>query len=110
MEELRDLIPANWRVSSAHYAVDDYADLPTVFVSLDSIEPPRRDPGLRDFDLTRLRRIANWIVKGDRIQPIEVGSPATDTPYQYRIRNGFHRFYLCKALGFTLIPTVLIDE
>jgi hypothetical protein len=110
MEELQDLIPAGWRASSAHYAVRDYADLATVFVSLAAIEPPLRDPGSRDFDLTRLRRVANWIVTGVLIEPIEIGTPAKDIAYQYRVRNGFHRFYLCMELGFTMIPTVLIDE
>ena len=110
MELLRNLIPADWRPSSAHYAVKDYADLPTVLVSLDAIDPPRRDPGIREFDLPRLRRLASGIVKGERIQPIEVGAPAKDNAYQYRVRNGFHRYYLCKELGFPMIPVVEIDD
>lgn len=110
MEQLQDLIPAQWRASSAHYAVHDYRDLPTVLIPLDAIEPPLRDPGSREFDLPRLRSLASGIVKGERILPIEIGAPARDIAYQYRVRNGFHRFYLCKELGFTMIPTVLIDE
>jgi hypothetical protein len=110
MKQLQDLIPVHWRPSSTHYAAKDYADLPTVIVSLDAIEPPLRDPGVQEFDLTRLRRIAGWIVEAIPIQPIEIGTPAKDPSYQYRVRNGFHRFYLCQALGLTQIPTVLIDE
>jgi hypothetical protein len=109
-EQLLDLIPSQWRAPSSHYAVLDYADLPTILVSLDIIEPPMRDPGIHDFDLPRLRSLASGIVNGGHVYPIEIGTPARGVGYQYRVRNGFHRFYLCKELGFTMMPTVLIDE
>ena len=108
-EELSDLIPPKWRPSSTHYAVKAYADLPTVLISLGAIEPPLRDPGIREFDLPRLRSLASGIVKGDLILPIEISARPKDPAYQYRVRNGFHRFHLCKELGFTMIPAVLID-
>jgi len=33
-----------------------------------------------------------------------IGALARNAAYQYRVRNGFHRFYLCQKLGFTSIP------
>jgi hypothetical protein len=106
MDELRDLIPPGWRAPSAHYPCAPYKDLPTVFITLDIIEAVRRDPGTRDFDIPRLRRLADGITKGHPIPPIEISSPARDEAYQYRVCNGFHRFYLCKELGFKSIPAV----
>jgi hypothetical protein len=110
IDSLRDLISVEWRAPSLHYVCKDYADLPTVLVLLAAIEPPRRDKGVADFDVTRLRRLAYGIANGMPIPPIEVGVPLRSDAYQYRVRNGFHRFYLCKELGFTMIPVVEIDD
>jgi len=106
MDDLRDLIPAGWRAPSAHYLCKPYAHLQTIVLSLDTIEPPRRDQGIAHFDMRRLRSLADGIVKGEPILPIEVSVPARSDAYRYRVCNGFHRYYLCNELGFTSIPAV----
>jgi hypothetical protein len=108
MDDLRDLIPADWHAPAAHYPCADYGDLPTIFVPLSAIEPPPgRDEG---FDLLKLRCLATDIAQRKPIPPIEVGVSARSEAHQYRVRNGFHRFYLCLELGFTSIPAVIIDD
>jgi|ERR1700722_8054959 len=106
VDELLDLIPVGWRAPFAHYLCAPYVDLPTIFVSLAVIEPSRRDQGTRDFDIPRLRSLAEGIVKSNPIPPIEISSPARNDSYQYRVCNGFHRYYLCREFGFTTIPAV----
>jgi hypothetical protein len=106
MDGLRDLIPVGWRATVPHYRCKDYVDLPTVLVLFDAIEPPRRDPGIMQFDMRRLRSLADGIIKGEPIPPIEVSILARSDAHRYRVHNGFHRFYLCKELGFTAIPAV----
>jgi hypothetical protein len=110
MDALRDLLPAGWRPNAAHYTCKPYADLPTMIVSLDRIEPPRRDPGVAHFGVPRLRSLASGIIAGHPILPIEIRSPAINAAFTYRVANGFHRFYLCKALGFTEVPAVDVTD
>jgi len=110
MEQLRDIIPDGWRTKSSSYPCEHYRDLPTVEVSLATIEPPRRE-GMKGphFDIARLRRLARGIVCGDRIPPIEVTPRSSVGVYAHRVRNGFHRCHLCVALGFTAIAVVEIE-
>jgi hypothetical protein len=110
MDELSDIIPEGWSASAACYPCEDYRDLPTVIVALRSIEPPRRK-GMNapHFDVPRLRRLAQGLVAGHRIPPIEVTPKSSVGAYPYRVRNGFHRYHLCIELGFTKIPVVEIE-
>jgi hypothetical protein len=109
MDELRDIVPAGWRATTDHYPCQDYRDLPTAVVPIAEIEPPMRDEGIALFNLPRLRELAQGLVAGSRILPIEVG-PSLNVAYRYRVLNGFHRFYLCRYFGYKEIPTVLIDD
>jgi hypothetical protein len=110
MEQLRDIIPDGWRAKSASYQCEHYQHLPTFEVELSSIEPPRRSAMEGPhFDVARLRRLAQGIILGSPIPPIEVTPKRADRAYAHRVRNGFHRYYLCMSLGFTKIPVVEIE-
>ncbi len=111
MDALRDIIPDGWHPKSPCYPCEHYKDLPTIEVALHAIEPPRRK-GMQGphFDIARLRRLAQGIVAGDRIPPIEVTPKSEAALYAHRVRNGFHRYYLCKRLGFTVLPVVEIED
>ena len=110
MDQLRDIIPDGWRAKSVSYPCEHYRHLPTIEVELIAIEPPRRS-GMKGphFDIPRLRRLAQGIIAGNRIPPIEVTPKRTGAAYAHRVRNGFHRYHLCMALGLTKIPVVEIE-
>jgi hypothetical protein len=53
--------------------------------------------------------LAQGIVAGDRIPPIEVTPKSCVGTFSHRVRKGFHRYHLSVALGFTAIPVVEIE-
>lgn len=81
-------------------------------VSLTEIEPiPRfvtHPKDFRGFDRPRLVRLLKGFVAGDEIEPTPaIELPARDfcdSPYRYRVCNGFHRFHASIAAGFVMLP------
>ena len=69
---LTDIVPREWRPIGSHFS---YANSRTgeavEIITLTSIEPPVRDPGIPYFCKDRLRSLAAGMVKGDRIRPEE---------------------------------------
>ncbi|HXQ51990.1 MAG TPA: hypothetical protein VN802_12915 [Stellaceae bacterium] len=92
-----------------------------VLVPLREIEPPYRKPALardwRGFERARLISILKGIIAGAEIEPVPLlelpaGSFVVPTfvrpgPYDYQVRNGFHRFYASIAAGFEYLPAVI---
>lgn len=100
--------------SAAHYPCKPYRGLPTEYISIVAIEPPRhKGTGFPDFNIKKLRTVARDIVKGRRL-PIEVRILIPGDSYKYRIRHpdcrATNRFYLPKELGLAEIPAAVFDS
>jgi hypothetical protein len=86
-----------------------------VIIPLREIEPLPRSPehprDWRGFDRGRMISVLNGIATGAEIEPVPVVElPYADfpqSPYLYRIYNGFHRFYASVAAGFECLPVVI---
>ncbi|WP_157475071.1 hypothetical protein [Lysobacter sp. Root494] len=59
------------------------------------------------IDRERAMAILAAIRKGDALPPVEIDEPPDATGRRYRLRNGFHRYHLSAALGFSHVPVVL---
>lgn len=70
------------------------------------IDPPLRTAGVALFP--RAIPILSALRDGVALPPIEVELlPTPVGPYRYRVRDGFHRYYLVSALGFTALPAIV---
>ncbi|HEX7748642.1 MAG TPA: hypothetical protein VF445_07825 [Bordetella sp.] len=77
------------------------------------IDPPSRSPGTPNFDKPDLDRpgvvrstsILNAIREGTPLPPLVLFQHAGDC--RYELLDGFHRFYLCSALGYRHMPAVM---
>lgn len=81
-------------------------------VPLQTILPPPRHPTApkdrHGFERARLVSLLKGIATGAEIEPVPLLEfPQHDVwpmPYQYRVRDGFHRFYASIAAGFECLP------
>ena len=91
-------------------------------IPIAEVEPPRRLPSypcdVRGFVRTKMVNVLKEIVGGIEIKPVPlVLLPELDdrlvTTYQryrtynYRIQDGFHRFYASVAAGFECLPALI---
>src|ERR1700760_920045 len=102
--------PAGWRPASSHYAYAPHPTAKSFVVPITTIEPPRRERGVADFDPDRLNALARCIAEGIPLPPIAVGAPALSQPYLLRVSDGYHRFYLSRELGFTQVPAYFVAD
>lgn len=77
-------------------------------VPLDAIQAFVRGPGVANFVDQRAFSILEVIRLGTSLPPIEVHALGTGQPYCYKLHNGFHRFHLSCALGFSEIPVIVV--
>lgn len=91
-------------------------------VCLAEIEPQLRSPtspnDFHGFGRQRMVKVLNEIVTGAEIYPVplvklpELDDRLVETPYRYRtydyrIQDGFHRFYASVAAGFEYVPAIM---
>jgi len=70
------------------------------------IEPPLRDVGVALFP--RAKQILDGLMRGDALPPIHVELlPEITGLHRYRTTDGFHRFHLSRAVGFSQIPAIV---
>jgi hypothetical protein len=93
---------------SVAYAFDigDFPPHRVQIIPIAEIDPPLRDVGVAllpsaQWILDKIRNRAKQLPVKAELLPPELG------PYRYRILDGFHRFHLSRALGFTAIPAVV---
>lgn len=72
-------------------------------VALTEVEPPERLGDVVRFRPDRTRHILVGMACGDPLPPVRVVEMPVDS-YNYRVRDGFHRFYLSIVCGFTHLP------
>ena len=76
-----------------------------LIVHLADIEPIKRDVGCFGFrDDDSVADILCGFSSNSKIPPIEVSTVNLSVGYSYRLKNGFHRYLLSIAAGFTKIP------
>lgn len=69
-------------------------------VPLSDIQTP---PARTAIEPTRAQAILAAIRRGEALPPVTVTQPAGVAP-DFRLHDGFHRYHLSAALGFTHIP------
>ena len=93
--------------------VSNYAyptDANTQLVSMDELAAPLRDGGLIWFrNRDSVVNLLQGMCEGAILPPIPVWSKGTKHPTKFVVRDGFHRYYLSLAMGFTEIP-IRIDD
>jgi hypothetical protein len=78
-----------------------------VIVSIDEVEPPRRNPGTALLKKFKLMPVLFAFQSPECALPaIEVHSLA-DGPCRYTVHNGFHRYYGSIAARYTHLPVIV---
>ncbi len=75
-------------------------------VPLVAVRPPRRNPGVELLKEDRAVSILRAFANDTPLLPIPVCSKP-DGPFLFRPVDGFHRFHLSLAVGFTFAPIVI---
>lgn len=84
-------------------------------VAIALIDVPARSPGIPNFDkpdpdrpgVVRSTSILVALRDGTPIPPLLLFQRAGE--HRYELREGFHRFHLCAALGYTHVPATVTD-
>lgn len=77
---------------------------PTTLIRLSEIAAPVRNVGVRTLDEERTVSILRAITSGQTLPAIEADIPPQASQFKYRVRDGYHRFYVSVALGFSHLP------
>ena len=79
-------------------------------VSLTEIEPPVRNEGIPLLKKEKLVPILfAFRLQENPLPPVEVHRLTTPSLYKFRIHNGYHRFYASVAVGYTMLPIVVVE-
>lgn len=77
-------------------------------ILISSILPPERNIDKANLDRVRAADICCGIAGQDFIPAIDV--TRSGSVYRYQLRNGYHRYHISIAAGFTKIPAVVHDD
>lgn len=113
-------IPDDWwlfadmeqfRPNSAGYYLYNSKCGPVEVVSLESVEPPCRDPGIEELKKYKLVPVLLAFQSPEcALPPVQVKRVTPPSKYQYRVHNGFHRFYASVAAGYSKLPVMVIEQ
>lgn len=79
-------------------------------VPLSSIEPPMRSEGVPPFKKYKLVPVLLAFQSPEcALPPVEVMRATSSSPYQFRVHNGYHRFYGAVAAGYSKLPVVIVE-
>lgn len=76
---------------------------PHLIAAIDTVEPPRRTPGVLGLHRGQMVSVLRGLVLGEGVPPVPV-EMLTAGPYCYMLRDGFHRYHASIALGYTHLP------
>lgn len=99
---------AVWKVTSRIRRITEQFKTGSIIVPITEVEPPHRIDGLWFRDRHTVVKLLQSIRNGVALPPIEVWSKGKRSAL-YTVRDGFHRFYLSIAVGFTEIPLDIDD-
>lgn len=90
----------SFRPLSSAYAATANALFPFAKIELSNIEPIVRGAHIHTFVSERAMAILSAIENGDALPAVLVYGWSTGR-WEYKLYDGFHRYYLLIALGFT---------
>jgi len=94
--------------TSNHYATNQASYFETVMI--EEIEPPLRKNDKFWFrNQESVIEVLRKMRTGEELEPIEVWSTQKTNSKKYRVRDGFHRFYLSVAVGYRMLPIKVND-
>lgn len=106
-------LPDDWGVAAASAWAQGKQSYPTGeqadYIELTDIVVPARTREGGPFDPQRMQSILDAIANGQPLPPIEVDQPPTSSGPAYRLRDGFHRYFACVAVGFSAAPVRLLQ-
>ena len=77
---------------------------PISVVSVDLVQPPKRKRGVVGLNRERSISILNAFRMKAALPAIEVDEAPNLGQYRYRVRDGYHRFHLAVAVGYSKLP------
>ena len=81
----------------------------TMILHIDEIAVPPRGPGVPDFERDRMLSVLHAIRRNATLPPIEVVEAISDL-YSHRLYHGRHRLAASIAVGFSLVPAVIVRD
>jgi hypothetical protein len=94
--------------ASSYRPLIDFDGQPVLTVPIAEVRPPIRNPGVEGLIRPRALRILAGFLQDEAIPPINVADQPIGR-YRYRVCDGFHRYHLSVAAGFSHIP-VMVQE
>jgi len=81
---------------------------PVIEIPIDLVRPPKRNPGVERLNRERSISILKAFATGAPLPAIEVDEPPSLEGYRYRVRDGYHRFHLSVAVGYSRLPVSVL--
>lgn len=95
--------------TSSHYLFDETID-GVFLVLISAVRPVNRAEAVKPLREDTSQRTAKMFASQSFVLPVEVSRLAEiNGDYIYLLRDGYHRFNLSLAAGFTQIPAILIN-
>jgi hypothetical protein len=88
--------------STPAYAALPDAAWPVTVVAIPEVTPPARNPGVVGLHQDRTVSLLRAITSNQPLPAISVDRPPGQA--RYRLRDGYHRYYISVALGFSHVP------
>jgi hypothetical protein len=112
-EEISFNVPDDWlalagaqdfKRASPSFSASSDPRWPTVLLPIVEVDAPVRDVGIVGLHEERTISILQAIVAAEALPPIEVHQTPSAVPGRLSVRDGYHRYFLSIALGFTMVP------
>jgi len=81
----------------------------SMILRIDEIAVPPRGAGVPDFERDRMVSVLDAIRRDATLPPIEVVEAISDL-YSHRLYHGRHRLAASIAVGFSLVPAVVVRD
>ena len=78
-------------------------------VAVEEVEAPLRNGEFWFRNRESVIELLKKVRTGEELEPIEVWSRERTQSKKYRVRDGFHRFYLSIVLGYRKLPVKVND-
>jgi len=79
-------------------------------VEISQVEPPARSLGIVPFKKYKLLPVLFAFQSPECALPPVAVSRLNSTAHQFRVRNGFHRYFASVAVGYKFLPVVVFES